>query len=261
MNKFHDQTGKFILVNTPPRRIVSLVPSQTELLSYLGLQENVIGITKFCVHPSHWFQSKTKIGGTKQLKIDLIRSLQPDLVIANKEENVKEQVEAIEQFCPVWTSDVSTIAEAYQMMECIGQLTGTEEKVSILIQEIKKGFSAHMVNRKIKAAYLIWQNPYMTIGGDTFINDMLQVAGFENVFSHQTRYPAITIDNLKETGCEVILLSSEPYPFKEKHVHELQQCLPHVKIILANGELFSWYGSRMQYAASYFEKLKESLFL
>ncbi len=261
MNKFHDQTGKLVLLNTLPRRIVSLVPSQTELFFYLGLHKEVIGITKFCIHPADWLQSKVKVGGTKQLKVDLIQSLQPDLVIANKEENVKEQVEAIEKFCPVWTSNISTISEAYQMMKCIGSITGKEEEANLLVEEIQKSFLPASVTNKIKAAYLIWRNPYMTVGGDTFINDIMQMAGFENAFGHQKRYPEVTINDLKETGCKVILLSSEPYPFQQKHITELQQQLPHAKIVLADGEMFSWYGSRMLNAASYFVKLKESLFL
>jgi ABC-type Fe3+-hydroxamate transport system substrate-binding protein len=261
MKQVHDQTGKIILVQAPPRRIISVVPSQTELLAWLGLEDEVIGITKFCVHPSHWFQTKIKVGGTKQLRIDLIQSLQPDLVIANKEENIKEQINEIEQFCPVWTSDVTNLETAYDMIGSIGMITEQQQRANELINELSASFANIPHNPPVKAAYLIWKEPYMTVGGDTFICHMMQKAGFENVFAQITRYPVVTEEDIKNSGCEVVLLSSEPYPFQQKHIEDLLQKLPAVKIVLADGELFSWYGSRMQYAASYFVKLKESLFL
>ena len=254
---------------SPPRRSISLVPSQTELLFDLGLDEHVIGITKFCIHPGHWFNSKQRIGGTKQLNLPLIQSLLPNLVIANKEENVKEQVDAIEQFCPVYCSDISTLADSYYMIDQIGMLTNTSSKASWLIDSIKNEFSTLQAtaNPVIKAAYLIWRNPYMTIGADTFINDMLRLAGFENVFANRKRYPEISIEELAAAGADVILFSSEPFPFKEKHLMEIRawwsqntvQSLPQLKIV--NGEMFSWYGSRLLHSANYFRKLRESLFL
>lgn len=254
---------------SPPRRIISLVPSQTELLFDLGLDQEVIGITKFCIHPGKWFKSKQKIGGTKQLNIPLIQSLLPDLVIANKEENVKEQVEAIEQFCPVYCSDISTLADSFVMTDEIGKLTNTRSKTSLLIESIKNEFSSLSATAKpvIKAAYLIWRNPYMTIGADTFINDMMCLAGFENVFASRNRYPEISIEELAAAGADVIFLSSEPFPFKQKHLIEMQAWwsqnnvdpLPRFKIV--DGEMFSWYGSRLLHSANYFRKLRESLFL
>src|ERR1700741_3198050 len=108
---FIDQTGRKISIPQIPQRIISLVPSQTELLFDLGLDKEVVGITKFCVHPPEWFQTKTRVGGTKQLKIDLIKQLQPDLIIANKEENVKEQIEELEKHFPVWISDVNNLED------------------------------------------------------------------------------------------------------------------------------------------------------
>lgn len=256
-------------MESPPRRIISLVPSQTELLFDLGLDEEVIGITKFCIHPVHWFTSKQRIGGTKQLNLPLIRSLLPHLVIANKEENIKEQVEAIEQFCPVYCSDISTLADSFVMIDEIGKLTNTGSKAGLLIDSIKNEFSTLSTIAKpvIKAAYLIWRNPYMTIGADTFINDMLKIAGFENVFANRNRYPEISIEELTAAGADVILLSSEPFPFKEKHLMEMKtwwaqhSLLPLPLLKIVDGEMFSWYGSRLLHSANYFRKLRESLFL
>ena len=256
-------------MTSPPRRIISLVPSQTELLFDLGLDEEVIGITKFCIHPNKWFRTKTRVGGTKQLNLPLIQSLNPHLVIANKEENVKEQVEAIEQFCPVYCSDISSLHDSLLMIKQIGQITNTVHKANLLISSIKNEFSSFRptAQRISKAAYLIWKDPYMTAGGDTFISDMLNQAGFENVFVDTKRYPEISVEALIATGADVILFSSEPFPFKEKHLIEMKtlwaersyQPLPKLKLV--DGEMFSWYGSRLLHSVNYFKKLRESLFL
>jgi ABC-type Fe3+-hydroxamate transport system substrate-binding protein len=258
-----DQLNRELLLPALPKRIISLVPSQTELLADLGLDEEVIGITKFCIHPEQWFRNKTRIGGTKTVKVDLIISLQPDLIIANKEENVKEQLQALEKIAPVWISDIKDINGAYNMMQSIGEITGKNKKAEALINEIKKGFdtlrSRYPRSKTYRTAYLIWKAPYMAAGSDTFINDMLRLSGFTNVIDDRTRYPEITTEELKIKNTELLLLSSEPYPFKQKHIDELQTALPDTKIILVNGEIFSWYGSRMQYAVEYIKNLRELL--
>jgi len=252
---FTDQLGRKMEIPKYPKRIISLVPSQTELLFDLGLDEEIIGITKFCVHPEQWFRSKTRIGGTKTVKIDMITSLQPDLIIANKEENVKEQLEQLEKIAPVWISDIQDIPGAFDMMQSIGIITGKEQEATTLINQIKKEFSTlekqHPLKKIYRAAYLIWKDPYMAAGGDTFINDMLQLCGWQNVLADKMRYPVITTEELKLKNTELILLSSEPFPFKQKHIDELKAELPDTKIILVDGEIFSWYGSRMKYAAEY----------
>jgi ABC-type Fe3+-hydroxamate transport system substrate-binding protein len=254
-----DQLGKEIPLPTAPLRIVSAVPSQTELLFSLGLEEEVVGITKFCIHPDHWFRSKTRVGGTKQLNIDRIRSLQPNLVIANKEENTLEDAMAIEAFCPVWTSDISSISDALDMINRIGDFTGTIEKSSAMVNKIRREFSAIPNARKFRSAYLIWKNPWMAAGGGTFINDMLNTCGMKNVLEDRERYPSLEIGSLVEEGIEILFLSSEPYPFKMNDLEQLSRILPEVKIILVDGELFSWYGSRMLQAPAYFRRLREQL--
>jgi len=255
----NDQMNRTVSLADRPKRIVSLVPSQTELLFDLGLTDEVIGITKFCIHPQKWFREKARVGGTKTVNIEKIKELQPDLIIANKEENVQEQVEALANDFPVWVSDINTLREAYQMIESVGAITGKQEAATHITKQIKEGFDQLPQARLMKAAYLIWKEPYMTVGGDTFIQDMLFHAGFANAFAQLKRYPAITVDDLKESGCEVLLLSSEPYPFKQKHVDELQRHLPDTKVILVDGEMFSWYGSRLLYAPSYFKTLQEQV--
>ena len=255
-----DQLGRKLVFETHPKRIVSLVPSQTELLHYLGLENEVIGITKFCVHPNEWFRHKTRIGGTKNIYIEAIKALKPDLIIANKEENIKEQIDDLQGIAPVWVSDVNNVEEALQMIKAIGFLTGKNEKANNLLELIKLRFNqVKTQNLQLTACYLIWQDPYMTVGGDTFINSMLGFCGFKNVFQHTNRYPEITLQQVASLNCQIVLLSSEPYPFKQKHIDEIQVILPNTKIILVDGEMFSWYGSRLLQAADYFEELRKIL--
>ena len=250
-----DQTNQQISFTKIPKRIISLVPSQTEFLYSLGLENEVVGITKFCIHPNEWFRNKTRVGGTKNLNIELIANLQPDIIIANKEENVKAQVEDLKKICPVYVSDVYNLHGAMQMMYDIGHVTGKESTASAIVTQINELFQELQPVNIRNTAYLIWRDPYMTVGGDTFISDMMQRCGFQNMFQQQNRYPEITIDQLREMKCELLLLSSEPYPFKEEHLSEIKSQLPHTKVMLADGEMFSWYGSRLLQAVDYFKTL------
>ena len=239
-----------------PKRIISLVPSQTELLFYLELETETIGITKFCVHPQSWFKSKQRVGGTKTINLNKIKSLNPDLIIANKEENVKEQIKELAKDYPVWLTDVNNLADAMQMIADIGVITGKSSIADNLVNSIGKAFKEiTKINLPVKTTYLIWRKPYMTVGGDTFINDMLVQCGFENVFAYEKRYPEVSITQIRTSNCKLLLLSSEPYPFKQKHIDELSTQLPDIKIILADGEFFSWYGSRLLKAPAYFKEL------
>ncbi|MDH7463057.1 helical backbone metal receptor [Chitinophagaceae bacterium 26-R-25] len=258
MHFFTDQTGNTISLASFPKRIISLVPSQTELLYTLQLNDEVVGITKFCVHPEVWFRTKNRVGGTKDLKFDIIEQLRPDLILANKEENVKGQIEYLSGKFPVWVSDVEDVQSAFDMISQIGLITGKEAIANDLINNIIKGFSElrpFVPSTKIPVGYLIWKDPFMTVGGDTFISNMLDACGFQNVFASHKRYPSITVEDIKRSGCKVLFLSSEPYPFKQKHIDELQKELPDVVIKLVDGEMFSWYGSRMLPAIDYFKKL------
>lgn len=259
---FTDQTGRILSIAAVPRRIISLVPSQTEFLYALGLDAEVVGITKFCIHPESWFRQKTRIGGTKNLDIDKIISLKPDLVIANKEENLSEQVLALAETLPVWVSDVTDLPNATEMMHQVGRMTGREAKATEICSRIIhlfELFSRMIQPRPFNTAYLIWKDPYMTVGRDTFIHDMLTRCGFENCFGSLNRYPVTTLQELKTSRLDLLLLSSEPYPFSPKDLVILQQELPGTQILLVDGEYFSWYGSRLLGAPNYFTKLLHSL--
>lgn len=237
----------------PARRIISLVPSQTELLYDLGLDSEVVGITKFCIHPDHWLSTKTIVGGTKNVRLDVVESLKPDLIIANKEENTKEDIEKLMKKFNVWVSDVKNLEDAYSMMDTIADKTG--KNVTQIILDIKASFSSLMFEQK-RALYLIWKKPWMAAGSDTFINEMMHIAGFENVVKSM-RYPGLSDEEMRSLNPEVVLLSSEPYPFKDQHVDEVKKLLPASKVKLVDGEMFSWYGGRMREMARYFRQLRE----
>lgn len=261
---FTDQMGNEILINFPPKRIVSIVPSQTELLFDLGLDQEIVGLTKFCIHPIEKFAARTKVGGTKKLNIDLIKDLKPDLIIGNKEENTQSDIEELAEHFPVWMSDIFTLNDAMKTITQIGELVDREPEAGYLNHLISAGFNdlkilalQNQIDKKV--AYLIWRKPYMAAGKNTFINDVLLANGMTNVIHHE-RYPTITLEKLKYLNPQLILLSSEPYPFAEKHIEEIQKAIPNVLIKLVDGEMFSWYGSRLVKAVQYFFEFQKELY-
>ena len=256
-----DQMGRQVHVPTQPKRIISLVPSQTELLFDLGLDVEVVGVTKFCIHPAEKVKGKAKIGGTKQFHFDKIAALNPDLIIGNKEENEQTQIETLAAEYPVWMSDIATLEDALEMIQMVGQLIHKEAEATNLIHTIKGNFQKNIYTNKRRAAYFIWKKPYMVAARNTFIDEMMRVAGFENVYHDMSRYPTTNLEELQELQPEIILLSSEPYPFKMKHVSEFQAACPDAKVLIVDGEMFSWYGSRLLKSAAYFEKLQTSIIM
>jgi ABC-type Fe3+-hydroxamate transport system substrate-binding protein len=237
-------------------RIVCTVPSITELLYDLGLESQIVGVTKFCVKPAHLLRQISPIGGTKTLNIVAIEALKPSLVIANKEENTKADIEAIAAFCKVYVTEIKTISDALLMIEAIGQLTHTETRAAALIAQInaQKQVLEQLrlqAMRRPTVVYLIWQKPYMTIGGDTFIHAMLEMSGFNNLFSTSSRYPVLSVNDLIDADPDHIFLSSEPFPFKQKHLHDIQLLCPRSQLSLVDGEAFSWYGTRLIHSFPY----------
>ncbi|MBC8082784.1 MAG: ABC transporter substrate-binding protein [Hymenobacter sp.] len=251
-----DQLNRRVAVPFPPQRIVSLVPSQTELLYDLGLGERIVGVTKFCVHPAEARQSATVVGGTKNFNFGKIEALRPDLILGNKEENYREGIEQLATAYPVWLSDITGLADSLDMIRRVGLLTGRKERADALTTEIAGSFAAlATVAAPVSAAYFIWRRPYMVAASGTFIDDMLRRAGFSNVFSRLGRYPEITPEQLAAAAPQQILLSSEPYPFGEKHVAEFRAICPAAQVRIVDGELFSWCGSRLRHSAAYFQSL------
>jgi ABC-type Fe3+-hydroxamate transport system substrate-binding protein len=260
MSDFTDQLNRSITLFDKPLRIISLVPSQTELLYDLGLDEEVVGITKFCVHPDVWYRTKTRVGGTKTINIDKVKSLSPTLIIANKEENTKSDIEALEKIAQVWISDVRDLESAYDMIDKIGCLVSKKEKAKQLTTEIKTGFKqiqGLFPNKKV--LYVIWNEPLMIAGKDTFIDAIMMHLGLENAAAQKERYPELTITESQTLEPDYIFLSSEPFPFKEKHLGYFKSSFPKSQVALVDGELFSWYGSRLSHYAPYFLELKKQL--
>ncbi len=258
--RYRDQLNRELVLQSTPKRIVSLVPSQTELLFDLGLDEEVVGITKFCIHPSEWRNLKTRVGGTKSIHVKNIIDLNPDLIIANKEENDRDSILQMTEHFPVWVSDVRTLADAYSMIKSIGEITGKSIKSNAISSSIAREFEILKVNRKYRALYLIWNDPFMSVNSDTFIHEMMLKSGFLNVVSDfDHRYPELKDADLIRLNPELVLLSSEPFPFKQKHVDQIQSLLPKSKIILVDGEMFSWYGSRLLKTPAYINELHKNI--
>jgi len=256
-----DQIGQTLELPGFPQRIVSLVPSQTEFLFDLGLAEQIVGITRFCIHPIERVEHVTKVGGTKQLYFDTIEALRPDLIIANKEENNLEDIIRLQQLCRVWVSDVNTLDDANRMMLELGRVTNRADAASKLVDEVIQQFAVWPVQDVTfySCAYFIWRKPYMVAANHTFIHQMLRHFGLRNVFEQHLRYPEVTLTQVAELNPDIIFLSSEPYAFGEKHVEEFQTVVPSAKVIIVDGEMFSWYGSRLRYVPDYFAKLRNSM--
>ena len=239
------------------QRIISLVPSQTELLFDLGLGEQVVGVTKFCTHPAEARTKATVIGGTKNFDFDKITALKPDLIIGNKEENYQVGIEQLAAKYPLWLSDISNLPEALDMIRHVGLIAGAKDKAETLAAAITASFAALATDEPpVSVGYFIWRKPYMVAATGTFIDDMLRRAGFTNAFADQDRYPKITAEQLAAAAPQRLFLSSEPYPFGEKHLAEFQEICPDAKIEIVDGELFSWYGSRLLQSAAYFSRLR-----
>jgi len=279
-----DQMGRPVTLAAPAKRIVSLVPSQTELLFAIGAGDNVIGRTKFCTEPPDRVVDVAKVGGTKQFDFAAIAALKPDLIIGNKEENYLEGIEQLAQHYPVWLSDMVTLEESLAMIWALGALSGQADNAADMALTIKADFATlQRVSSKgaglksdtntgsqadlsrrtleplfqhIDVAYLIWQNPFMVAGGDTFINEMLKHGGMNNVFANTDRYPEVTLEAIKESAAEVVLLSSEPFPFRQKHLEFFQSELPNKQIELVDAMPFSWYGSQLLRTPAYLRELR-----
>jgi iron complex transport system substrate-binding protein len=264
MKTLIDQIGTSHSFESSPKRIVSLVPSQTELLYDLGLEDSIVGITKFCVHPYHFKSTKKIVGGTKKVHYDRIRLLEPDIIICNKEENTQEIVEELRKICTVWVTNIATIEDNFQMITDFGQIFNqrTEarkwnDKLAFALSDFKNFIAAIPVK---KVAYFIWKNPYMVAGSGTFIDELLKLNHFQNHFASKERYPEIELEKLEEQGdLDLVLLSSEPFPFKAEDGYEIARCTENAKAILVDGEMFSWHGSRLLKAFDYFKYLHGSI--
>lgn len=265
MNSLTDQLGNHHFFNQAPVRIISLVPSITELLYDLGLEAQIVGITKFCVHPYHFKSTKTIIGGTKKVNLDRIQSLYPDIVIANKEENTKEIVYALAKWCTVWVTDIKSIEDNYQMITDFGNIFNKRVKAQKWINKLHFAhdeFNQFIKDKPIKRiAYFIWANPYMVVGQNTYIHEMLQLNHFENVYAFKEgRYPEVELKKMRLEGDpKYVFLSSEPFPFDDSHAFEIGRYSHHAITVFVDGTFFSWYGSRLLHSFAYFKQMHAKL--
>ncbi len=261
--QFQDQLGTTVELANEPQRIVSLVPSQTELLFDLGLDEKIVGVTKFCTDPPAKVADVTRIGGTKKFDFGRIDALAPDLILGNKEENYQDGIERLRAQYPVWMSDIYDLDDALRMIEQVASMVGAGERGQTLSRTVRERFwslDERMAGRPVprRAVYFIWRKPYMVVGGNNFIDHLMRRAGLGNVFSDLERYPQVTAAQVADARPEVLLLSSEPFPFTQAHRDEFQSMVADADVRLVDGTLFSWYGSRLLRIPAYLETVTEA---
>lgn len=257
----YDQLKRELNIDHVPQRIVSLVPSQTELLVDLGLKARIVGVTKFCVHPPDLRKSTTVVGGTKEVNYEKIRALNPDIIFCNKEENTPEMVRELEEICTVHVSDIVSIEDAIEIILQFGEILNVSDVSVALVKKFQEALQQFKSLDKPSRTvlYFIWRDPWMAAGKHTFINTLLELNNWKNIAPPgSSRYPEIKIEDLQVFKPDLVLLSSEPFPFKEKHRNEI---LKHYKgqTELGDGEYFSWYGSRLLPAMKYFQDLQIKL--
>ena len=248
-------------------RIVSLVPSITELVCDLGLEAQLVGRTGFCVHPRELVRRIPKVGGTKDVDLDKLRALRATHVILNVDENREEDARAIAGFVPelIVTHPLAP-SENMALYRLIGGIFGREDRAEALCGEFEAAYAAlQSAARRFppeRVLYLIWKNPWMTVSRDTYVSRMLALVKWETVPAQcSARYPEIQLDSGVLDGADPVLLASEPYPFRERHIAELRSdpLLAQKRIALIDGEMTAWYGSRAIEGLRYLRRFRERL--
>ncbi len=250
-----DHLNRRVDYRFPPKRIISLAPAITNTMYALNLENEIVGRTRFCIHPKEKVEKAINIGGTKDLKINRIHELKPDLIIAEKEENTKEMVDTLEQFYPVYVFEVQTVDDAFKMIRDLGTILNRHDLATRLVGQITTALTQLPNKNDKRVAYMIWKNPYMVVGENTYIQSMLSTMGLINPFTfYQGRYPEVTLDDLKNANLDYLFLATEPYPFREQHLSEMKQIIPNVQPIIIDGEMF-WYGINMLKSVAYFQHI------
>lgn len=252
MRSVIDHLGREVTYTFPPRKIISFQPAITETMYHLHLENEIVGRTRFCIYPKDKIEKAVNVGGTKDFKLDRIHDLKPDLIICEKEENTREMVEELEKHYPVYCFEVQTVDEALQMLIDLGDITDRKKEANQLRNDIISSFKTlpQLFSGKT-AAYVIWQNPYMVVGKDTYINSVLTSIGLTNPFTEKEgRYPEVTVDDFRNEELDYIFLASEPYPFRDEHVKQFNEINDKANTQLIDGEMF-WYGVKMLEAVPY----------
>jgi len=251
-----DQLNRKVEINEELKNIVSLVPSLTELLFFFGMEGKIKGITSFCSNPPEKVKFVKTVGGPITINYEIIDEISPDLIIAGKSENNKEQIEHLSSKYPVWVSDVKSLEDAFKMIEKIGVICNKSELAYNITQNLSVSFDLLSEKTNIKVAYLVWEKPFIVAGNNTFVNDILKKTGFINVFKNLEGYPKVTAKELNNCNADFVLLPSEPYPFENHHIDSYKSIIPGAKILLVDGQLFSWYGNRLLVSVNYFKNIK-----
>ncbi|HME68526.1 MAG TPA: helical backbone metal receptor [Myxococcota bacterium] len=238
-----------------PRRIVSLVPSLTEALFVLGLGERVVGVTDWCVYPAEGVAPLPKLGGTKNPDLPAILALRPDLVIANQEENRRQDVERLRAAgIAVWVTYPRTVRDGAVLLREIALLGATEEAIRDVVEPVEAALDAALAARggpRQRVFCPIWRDPWMSVGPDTYAHDLLSLCGGENVFGGRSdrRYPRVRLAEVEAAAPDVVLLPDEPYsfgPVDAAEIARLDTPASHEgRIHLIDGTWVSWYGPRI----------------
>jgi ABC-type Fe3+-hydroxamate transport system substrate-binding protein len=256
MTELVDASGVALALARPPRRIVSLIPSTTEILCRLGLADAIVGVSAYCVEPREVMRGKPKVGGEKNPDLAAIRALAPDLIIANIEENLRPDVEALRASgLTVWVTYPRTVPDTLAMIRALGEVTATAAPAAAMVAEIEPLYArarAESAARPgVRVFYPIWRGPWMTINRDTYVHEVLTLCGGANVFADRPgRYPTVTLEEMAAQRPEVILLPDEPFRFRRAHLADFApyRDVPAVRdgrIHLVDGRLCAWHGPRV----------------
>jgi ABC-type Fe3+-hydroxamate transport system substrate-binding protein len=236
-----------------PNRIVSLVPSLTESLFAFGVGEKIVGRTRYCLWPPRAVGKIPTVGGTKKVDVRRVLELEPDLIVAVKEENTRENIEELEEAgVPVFVGAPEDVEGAIALLRELADRVEAPRAEAVLdpIERVYEGLRSGPRRAKARRVYVpIWKNPYMSVGSDTYVHDVLKTCGGENVCGDVTRYPVVTPAEVEAAQPEVVLLPDEPYPFSAEDLPEFYSLdIPAVRedrIHLVDGKLLTWYGPRM----------------
>ncbi len=245
-----DDLGREVLIPKQPRRIISLCPSVTYSLIKLGCRNQLAGRTKYCIHPKADVAGIPVIGPVQGFSMDAVHALNPDLILAVKEENAKDEVLKLSELYPVFVFDVKDVRQNAAHLLKLGLLCGREEEAAEIVRSFPR---KAMPKKSLQSLYLIWKDPWMGVGTKSYTGSVLSFFGLPQ-YSHFTEaYPKLSGQDFR--GADLIMLSSEPFPFQEHHRKELQALYPDKKIILVEGEMFCWFGASFANTEAYLESV------